>query len=405
MRKRRGLVTFGLLACMTAGIVFHGISDFVYAEKSTLAMVDLADGVAYECNEQGGVKFVNLHGNSVIIKDVPVEEGENVKYHNIYIDKNRNGKVDDGEEKVDLGRYMGGADNSDIPATVPIYGIYQAKSTTPIRITVEGTGYGEIIGVNEGELVTSEETAVFMDVNTNSIGNVVGASESTISSVKMSLKGTMSQCTGARGSIINASGAEAAAITMDIDCVSIGGCYAAQSSTVTTSGTAEKVIDVHMVNGNISALYGATNCNITAGKNTETGIALNITGGNMTACYADDASSITMSDTAKTAVDIDILEDASVDGGLYAVQGNIGSDAEITKVSGKIDVNINASEREESGYNIYTGQLIYSNVAVDGAVTVTADNISSNRITVAEGNVTISESLSVDTSAMPRHST
>ncbi|MCI8507037.1 MAG: leucine-rich repeat domain-containing protein [Lachnospiraceae bacterium] len=344
MRKRKILVTFGLLACMAAGTVFHGMTGFVHAEESTLEMVDLADGVTYGCNEQGMPQFVNLNGNSVIIKDVPAEEGGTVKYHNIYIDKNRNGIVDDGEEKVVLDKDMGGSDNSDVPAGIPIYGIYQAKSTTPIRITLEGNGYGTVIGVNQGELVTSEGTAVFMD----------------------------------------------------IDCGSIGECYAAKSSTVTVSGTVEKAIAVHMVNGNISALYGVQDCTVITGENVNTGIALEMTGGTVSSCYVDQCSDVAMASNIKMALDVDILQDAAVSKELYAVSGDTGLNAEATEITGAVDINIDGSGRQVSGsLSVSTLYAVRNNITIDGSLTVMADNMSSGPVFIAQNNVIITEDMSV----------
>ncbi len=343
MRKRKILVTFGLLACMAAGTVFHGMTGFVHAEESTLEMVDLADGVTYGCNEQGMPQFVNLNGNSVIIKDVPAEEGGTVKYHNIYIDKNRNGIVDDGEEKVVLDKDMGGSDNSDVPAGIPIYGIYQARSTTPIRITLEGNGYGTVIGVNRGELVTSEGTAVFMD----------------------------------------------------IDCGSIGECYAAKSSTVTVSGTVEKAIAVHMVNGNISALYGVQDCTVITGENVNTGIALEMTGGTVSSCYVDQCSDVAMASNIKMALDVDILQDAAVSKELYAVSGDAGLNAEATEITGAVDINIDGSGRQVSGsLSVSTLYAVRNNITIDGSLTVMADNMSSGPVFIAQNNVIITEDMS-----------
>ena len=337
MRKRKILVAFGLLACMAAGTVFHGMTGFVHAEESTLEMVNLADGVTYDTPD-GGMGFINLHGNSVIIKDVPAAEGESVSYRNIYIDTNRNGVVDAGEEKVELAQSMGGDDNSDIPAAIPIYGIYQAKSVTPIQITVECSGNGDIIAVNQGELVAAEGTAV----------------------------------------------------TMDISCVAMEACYGAKESTVISeAGTA---IDIQMESGSVSALYGAYSSTVKAGENAQIGIALEMTGGTVGSCYVDQCSDVAMASNTKTALDVDILRDAAVRSYLYAVAGDAGLNAEMTEITGAVDVNIDGSGRQAGVSTLY---VVRNNVTIDGNVTMVADNMSSGPALIAQNNVIITEDISV----------
>ena len=345
MKKGNVFVTFGLMACMLAGTAFYGTTDFVHAEGSIREVVNLADGVTYGMTD-GETRFINLHGNSVIIKDVPAGEGEQVLYHNIYIDKNRNGIVDEGESKVELEyiENVSGKDGTEIPVDIPIYGIYQAKSVTPLRITVEGSNYKEIAGVNQGELIVTEGTP----------------------------------------------------LTMEIPGASIETFYGAKQSTVTAGGTAEKVIDIRMASGSIGSLYAASDSVIEAGENTETGISFQMTGGNVNSCYVDRCSNVTMASDTKTALDVDILRDAAVSKELYAVCGDTGLNTKMTEITGAVDVNIDGSGRQSSGsLSVSTLYAVRNNVTIDGNVTMVADNMSSGPILIAQNNVAFTGDMSV----------
>lgn len=449
MRKKRGMAVVGLLICM-AGFVFSGFA--VQAEDTPLEMVNLKDGVTFELNEEGQIQFINLHGNSVIIKDVPAAEGETSKYHNIYIDKNRNGVLDEDENnKVKL-QYPDGTDVTDLPAGMPIYGLYQAKSTTPLRITVTGTGYGEIVGVCAGELlVTGEEPAVFMDMDVNSLGRAVGVQAGTVSTVKMSLKGTATNCIGASSSTVDASGSKAAAILMDINCTSLSTCSAAQGSNitatagqavvvnigsgqigecygaqggsihvsgnapaavvmdvdctslgkgigtqgckVTTAGTVEKAVETTIRGGNISSYYGVQGESVHIGEGTATAVAVNVTGGSVSGFFGVDQADILSESDGKTAVDIVISGNGRISGGLIAAQGSLSSSAPLML---KGDVKLAVTTEASGDSNVYSGYLLQNNIVVDGSVTVNAEKMRlGGQFYLLHTGVTVSEDVSL----------
>ena len=108
MRKRnmRGYVAgFALAAglCITQGIPAHAATE-VQSDSGTDQSQETADpsrGVTYIKNDSGNTLGINLNGNSAVIR-MSENSTSDKACINIYNDKNRNGKVDDGETAFTL---------------------------------------------------------------------------------------------------------------------------------------------------------------------------------------------------------------------------------------------------------------------------------------------------------------
>lgn len=376
MGKRRGIAVAGLLACMAAGLVLPKTTDMVHAEELEAARPE--EGITYVRNDTGDITAINLNGNSVIIKNAPTEEETAPKYYNIYIDKNRNGVVDADESKAVI-EHMGGADETDIPISMPIYGLYQAKSTIPLRITVTGAGYGEIVGVCAGEvIVTGDEPAVFMDMDVEGLGRAVGVQEGTVSSVKMSLKGKASNCIGAVSSTVNASGSLPAAILMDINCTNLGVCSAAEKSTVTAAAGVEKAVFVNVRSGQIGNCYGAKEGSINISGNAEAAVSVNVTGGSVGVLYGSCQADVVTAGEGKTALDIAISGNGVVSGCLYAAQAAYSPAAASDSVEPlRIKGDVKLAVTSEADNNVNSSTILENIIDVEGSVIANAEKLES----------------------------
>ena len=194
MKHKRRSVLCGLLAMIAAAGMSGLTSDFVSAkdasvsssfyreaetEPVSLEPVNKSKGVTYVYSDTGSISAINLNGNSAIIESVLNPDDEET-YTKIYIDVNKNGKVDADETAVKLPKVVAGevADegvvSEYIDSTLAVFGVYQAITTEPIVITNKAD-LQTLFGVYGGEA-----KAVTLN-NTGSVKVLFAASESTVS--------------------------------------------------------------------------------------------------------------------------------------------------------------------------------------------------------------------------------
>ena len=391
MRRRRELLAVGTIFCLAAGIVMGGRMLPVRAAENTLPKEDLSKGVTYELDDSGNIQFINLHGNSVIIEDVPAEAGESVKYRNFYIDKNRNGKVDSDEEKVSFSRSTGGESNEE-GTGCPVYGLYGTSSTTPIRITVKGTKHSVIYGVYKGQLETEKETAVTIDLQTDNLSMACGAFNSKVSSVDMQVNGNVSTCFGAMGDStvdkvqvhINSGkqeqiyGTENSSVgSVDITVArsnddTSGTIYGVQGGTVNVADTSETAIHIAVSKGSVGVVKAMCGADVTTGKGINKAVAVEISGGNiMGSLDGISGGTVVMEETTGTALAIDVKGNTAVNGSLTGIQNTMGGSSDRVKVKGSVDINIDGQQGKST-----TGICTAVNGAVDldGGITVNVDH-------------------------------
>ena len=185
MKKRnmRGYVAgLALVAglCITQGIPAHAATE-AQSDSGTSQSYETADpskGVSYVKNDLGNTMGINLNGNSAVIRMSENSTSDKVCI-NIYNDKNRNGKVDDGETAFTLDGsadiiYSGG---------MPIYGLYQQKYDKPMAITVDGVDIGCVKGIYESLLDSESNSRPALKLqimNSVQISAVVAAEKSQI---------------------------------------------------------------------------------------------------------------------------------------------------------------------------------------------------------------------------------
>lgn len=426
MTQRKRIKKYGLLACLILGFVCSGTEWKARAAGKDLELVDMSKGVTYHYNASGTPDFINLNGNSVVIKKV------DDTYCNIYIDANRNGIVDAGETKVVMDNYTGGTDNSDIPSSIPVYGVYEQKSTVPIRITLEEGGIqGVVCGVYGGELVT-EETAVTIAitdaknvgacygankgsvvsdvdivVNGGSVSACFGAYEnSTAESVTIAVRDSKtSTCQGANGSTVgsvklvfnNAAStaygvytSTASEIMIEVDGEDTGGNMmgsvwgAYGGSTVNAKKGQKAAITINhnsgVIQGNCTAAESST---VTTAQGVPTAIDININDGWVGNCYGAYQTSVTMADETEVAVDIEMSGDAYAKGAVYGAY-NMASTTEMGIV-GDILVHLESTARKSSGQNYAEATAVYGGMTVDGSVALQTNHAATNRVTLLSG--------------------
>ncbi len=165
-RKIHLLASMILGVSLMVGTVSQATSN---EESSEMKMVDLTAGVTlmYDVTdtEQETPIGINLNGNSVVI----VESESGSSYNNIYIDKNKNGKIDEGETAATVG------ESTDVSTSLPIYGIYESRSETPISITLNSGQAPKLYGVYNGEMDVAEGVAITMNVNGGTVGVMLTA--------------------------------------------------------------------------------------------------------------------------------------------------------------------------------------------------------------------------------------
>ena len=360
MRRRRELLAVGTIFCLAAGIVMGGRMLPVRAAENTLPKEDLSKGVTYELDDSGNIQFINLHGNSVIIEDVPAETGESVKYRNFYIDKNRNGKIDSDEEKVSFSGSTGG--ESDEEGTgCPVYGLYGTSSTTPIRITVKGTKHSVIYGVYNGQLETEKETAVTVDLQTDNLSMACGAFNSKVSSVDMQVNGNVSTCFGAMGDStvdkvqvhINSGkqeqiyGAQSCVIgSLDMEIArsnseTSGSIYGVQGGKVDATDSTKPAIKVTLQKGSVGSICAMNGANVVTGQGVSTAVVVELQGGNIQGSLTGiSGGTVTMADTTGKAVDLDVVNGVEVKGEIKGITNPSSGSSTRMQIMGSVDIDI-----------------------------------------------------------------
>ncbi len=351
--KRRGkkLVKVIKMLGVAAFLGVAGVQCYqpVMAEDTELDAVDLSKGIEYVYREDGTtVSYINLNGNSVIIKESPNSDEDN-KYLNIYIDSNRNGVID-GEET------LASIDGStDIMSGKTIYGIREQKSTTPIRITVDSGSLASVYGVREGKIVTADETPIVLDINGGTFtGSIYGEQASEVTASNSS------------------------AIKVDVSGGTIGsylyGSYWLNNgsysfSKISATGADITLVDVDLTGGTIgNSVYGIANTNLT------------------------------LEDTDDFLLDMDITGNVIVKKYIY---GLYGYPSAISEVSGNVDVYYKPTQLSDEAV-VDTFSAI-NTVILNGSANVYVDNVNADTIrggyqckiiddfTVANGNNCISK--------------
>ena len=265
-----------------------------------LALVDKSKGVTFvtTVSDEGEVPYqgINLNGNSVIIKE-SANSTDTVSYINIYIDKNGDG-IADAEEivshKDNTGYFKNPAD-TDFITQVPIYGVYEAKTEEPVKITVQSGTIGLLYGVYNGmvDSKNTTEAGVCLDIKDAVVNTVFAVYASDISATSgtavdmhvndavkaqtiMGVYGTEKKKAVVSGGIsINATGKEKPTsmnisscyvtnsyvnvtgdVKLDLDKIGIGNFYGIYGGT-TITGNVTVDLD-NAIFGNCSAVSGAS---------------------------------------------------------------------------------------------------------------------------------------------------
>lgn len=177
-RKKRGYA-LGLFAGLTLGVGLL-IGSTVHATETSgttgLMSVDMSKGVEYIYNAGGTATGINLNGNSVIIKKSANSTSE-TPLINFYIDTDKDGVLDEGENVETVGNAI------DVSSSLSIYGVYQQSSTDKIVITVESGDIAFLYGVLQGEISTTDSSAIVININSSeAICDVMASYQSTVKS-------------------------------------------------------------------------------------------------------------------------------------------------------------------------------------------------------------------------------
>ncbi len=153
-----------------------------------LAPVDKSKGITFvtTVSDEGGVSYqgINLNGNSVIIKE-SANSTDTASYINIYIDKNGDG-IADAEEIVshkDNTAYFKTPADTDFITQMPIYGVYEAKTEEPVKITVQSGTMSLLYGVYNGMIDSKNatEAGICLDLKDAVVNTIFTAYGSDIS--------------------------------------------------------------------------------------------------------------------------------------------------------------------------------------------------------------------------------
>lgn len=381
------------MECLTAGAVSaqnFKISGFFRQEAETASVplqpVDKTKGVTYITTEGGAVEGINLNGNSVILKSGDSQSAGQQSLR-IWIDKNKNGVVDAGDQPAKLpqvisGMVQEGLSTEYIIGTVPIYGVYRAIATEPVLITNEicgDMGAIDLYGVYEGK-----SGAITINNRDAKMGKVIAAYSSIVS-----------------GDII-LSNTESDEDTDDITLRTHQLC-AAQNSTVTGNVTMEQrnipggmitAVEGGTVTGNVilTVQFGENegyhmkyHCDeVCASKNAEIKgrVALYQQGGSVSRAYAVKGGSVECDDPNEPAVLVELKSGRS--GAQYYPEGVAGavSNARVTAKAATA-VRFSAKDHILEG-NIYIVDA--SDVTATGlqAEAVVADVLGASQITYAK---------------------
>ena len=385
MRRRRELLAVGTIFCLAAGIVMGGRMLPVRAAENTLPKEDLSKGVTYELDDSGNIQFINLHGNSVIIEDVPAEAGESVK-------------IDSDEKKVSFSGSTGG--ESDEEGTgCPVYGLYGTSSTTPIRITVKGTKHSVIYGVYNGQLETAKESAVTIDLQTDKLTMACGAFNSKVSSVDMQVNGNVNTCFGAMGDStvdkvqvhINSGkqeqiyGAQSCVIgSLDMEIArsnseTSGSIYGVQGGKVDATDSTKPAIKVTLQKGSVGSICS-------------TAVAVELQGGNIQGSLTGIfGGTVTMADTTGKAVDLDVVNGAQVNGETKGITNPSSSSSTRMQIMGSVDIDIDGGE-QRCKTNIW--YAVDGAVDLNGGITFDIDHTDATcGVILAQNNAVIDEDI------------
>lgn len=302
---KRILCLVGLLAGLTTAKPLTGCA-------ATLPAADLSKGVTIETED--GSKYLYLNGNSVVIKEAQASTEQNPLF-NMYIDANRNGIVDAGEE-------IASVDGIQDFEPCMIYGIKAEKSDIPVRITVESGLVSSIYAVYNGVIASdvADEAAVSIYVNGGQVGSIGGVVSSNISSA--SDTAVRYEQTG--GNVMGEA------------------LIASKNSTLTAKGGTDGVVDV-----NVSA--GSTN----------------------NLAILDRAS--VMGNEKSQALDIS-LTGASQISQLYISRSSYSEEDEKYTISGNVSISLDYDEKSDSN-NVYTLYgLMQTNTDIEGNVSYTVYN-------------------------------
>ena len=414
MRRRKYLVTVGTMFCLAAGILAGGKVSTVCAAENTLPQEDLSKGVTYELDDSGNIQFINLHGNSVIIEDVPVEDGGSVKYRNFYIDRNRNGEIDSDEKKVSFSRSTGGELDEE-GTGCPVYGLYGTSSTTPIRITVKGTKHSVIYGVYNGQLETEGEMAVTIDLQTDQLSMACGACNSKVSSVDMQVNGNVNTCFGAMGDstvdevqvhinngmqeqIYGAQSCVIGSLDMEIarsNSETSGSIYGVQGGKVDATDSTKPAIKVVLQKGSVGSICAMSGANVVTGQGVLTAVAVELQGGNIQGSLTGIfGGTVTMADTTGKAVNLDVVNGVEVKGEIKGITNPSSGSSTRMQIMGSVDIDIDGGE-QRCKTNIW--YAVDGAVDLNGGITFDIDHTDATcGVMLAQNNAVIDEDITLN---------
>ncbi len=390
-RKQKKLRAIGLLLGLLLGTNLFAYPT-VYATEGEgsaekeLTTVDTSLGITYMYAETDTEKKspigINLNGNSVIIE--ASANGNTNQYNNFYIDKDRDGVLDDEEKTLVT---VGGS--TDVLAGPTIYGVYQQKTTTPISITVNSGFAPSIYGVLEGEMNLSGQTGISIKYYGGIVMSCFGAQDSMITVdgaraidvvVDKETTNGMNVLMGAFDSDIKVMNANTAGVSMvlnDNANSNISTLYTICSCTYTMTNCTDVAIDLDVNGGTYNTLSAVVGSTVTSDGTNGTMADVDMTGGSASQFCAVQASNVDSGKNTNTAVDIDITGNAAVNSQFMGVAGTTSSDTcsstEYICV-GNVDININYDEKLQSGNNLYCAYMVYTDAVVDGNVNVYVNN-------------------------------
>lgn len=279
--------------------------------ENELSDVDLSKGVEYLYNETGeSLIGINLNGNSVIIQK-SANSTDSVTYNNIYIDKDRDGVLDDDEKQM-----VSLNDTTDIIAGPTIYGVYKQRTETPIRITMNSGFVPVVYGVYQGEMTVADENAITLTVNDGEVpGAWYGAYESELqvtngSAAAWGIHGgvfsTNGCITGLQAS--NATVTNASVVTMDITGgSSFGTVFMSNASNVVVNGAGFADLKISSTyTGSIGTLMAAYGGEVVVKNATVAGIQYDIKGGTIGNFFAVNSVNYELTGTSAAAIDYDM---------------------------------------------------------------------------------------------------
>ncbi len=268
MRQKRRHYALGLLTSLTiaASLLMNPTVHATQAEGTTeLTTVDMSKGVEYIYDTEGTATGINLNGNSVIIKE-SVNSTVETSLINFYIDTNKNGVIDAGETMETVGNGI------DVSSELSIYGVFQQKSTEKIVVTVESGDIAFLYGVLQGEISTTDSSAIVINVNSDDVTcEVMAAYQSTVKSTAANATlidinataGSFVQLIGGMESNLDAGANSNVVLDIDLtnDAMITGQFIAAQGSNVSPSN----IVGNMNVNMNPTAIPSGYTTNFNSG--------------------------------------------------------------------------------------------------------------------------------------------